>query len=111
MDLIDSIEFIPAEYGRIFEEINGSIQTSLEWFTDPAEGGDPLGINHILFGRNENGKLSANISGIIRPVSSGGKSRLEISADSPLSIFGTELYGISLDFDMEFQAVFKTKAE
>jgi len=111
VDLVDSIEFSLTDYGKVVENINGRCHVILEWFTDPAGSATPLGINHKVSGRNENGKLNANISGIIRPISSGGKSRLKISADSPLSIFGTELYGVSFDFEMIFQAVFNTTAE
>jgi len=111
LNLVDSIEFSLAKYGKIVEDHNGKSQISLEWFTNPTEGSTPLGINHKVFGMNENGRLYANISGIIRPVSSGGKSRLKISADSPLSIFGTELYGLSYDFEMTFQAIFNTTSE
>ncbi len=108
---VDSIEISLSKYGRIVENTNGKSHILLEWFTNPAESAVPLGINHRVFGRNENGKLNAIISGIIRPVSSGGKSSLKVGSNSFLSIFGTELYGISYDFDMTFQAVFKTKAE
>ncbi len=111
VSLVDSIEFSLTEYGRIVEDHNGKSHILLEWFNNPTEGEAPLGINHRVFGRNEKGLLNANISGIIRPVSSGGKSRLKISADSPLSIFGTELYGISYDFNMTFQAIFETTSE
>ncbi len=111
ISLIDSLEYNPTEYGKLVENINGKSQIILEWFTSPADIGEPLGINHILYGRNENGYLTANISGIIRPVSSGGQTRIEINPESPISIFGTKLYGMSLDFDMTFQAVFKTTKE
>jgi len=108
---VDSIEFSLTKYGRVVENHNGKSHIILEWFTNPTEGAAPLGINHRVFGKNENGLLEANISGIIRPISSGGKTRLKIDADSPLSIFGTELFGVTYDFDMTFQAVFKTIAE
>lgn len=108
---VDSIEFSLSKYGRIVEDQNGKSHILLEWFTNPTDGAAPLGINHRVFGRNENGLLDANISGIIRPVSLGGKSKLKISPDSFLSIFGTELFGLSYDFDMTFHAVFKTTAE
>ena len=111
VDLVDSIEFSLAAYGKVIEDINGRSHVILEWFTNPSSSATPLGVNHIVSGWNENGKLNANISGIIRPVSLGGKSRLKIIADSPLSIFGTELYGESYDFEMIIQAVFNTTTE
>lgn len=104
----DSIEFSLTKYGKIIENLNGNDPTSMEWITIPSDSSAPWGINHRVFGRNRNGKLDANISGIIRPVSSGGKSQFKIGPNSSLSIFGTELFGLSYDFEMTIQAVFKT---
>lgn len=108
---VDSIEFTLTKYGKIVENLNGNDRTLMEWVTIPSDSSAPLGINHRVFGRNKNGKLDANISGIVRPVSLGGKTIIKINAESPLSIFGTELHGLSYDFDMTIQAVFKTTKE
>lgn len=108
---VDSIEFTLTKYGKIIENLNGNDRTLMEWVTIPSDSSAPLGINHRVFGRNKNGKLDANISGIVRPVSLGGKTIIKINAESPLSIFGTELHGLSYDFDMTIQAVFKTTKE
>jgi hypothetical protein len=111
MEPVDSIEFNLKEYGKIVGQINGQSQVIFEWFTIPTNGSEPAGINHKVFGRNSDGKFIADISGIIRPVSSGGETRLEINEDSPLSVFGKVLYGYSHDLDMTFKAVIRSTSE
>jgi len=108
MSPVDSIEFNLADHGKVIMNLDGKSHTMLEWFTNPANRFDPYGINHIIYGSNEKGKLYMEASGIIRPVSLGGQSKLFTSPHSALSVFGNELFGITHDFAMSFKATFKT---
>lgn len=108
LDLTESIEFNLADKGKVIETTNKGDVTGYEWLTTPIQNNDTVGINHIVYGRMGDKALTLNDSGIIRFLSRGGQTKFFIQDYSILSVFGSELIGISFDFNMNFRATLRT---
>lgn len=108
LDLTESIEFNLMDKGKVIETTNIGDMTGYEWFTTPIPNNDTVGINHIVYGRMGDKALTLNDSGIVRFLSRGGQTKFVIQEYSILSVFGSELVGISFDFNMNFRAALGT---
>jgi hypothetical protein len=111
MDLIDSVEFTLMSHGRVIDRMNEANTTFYEWSTSPSARQETLGINHIVHGRKGNKNIKLLNSGIIKTISRNGLTKFSIGEGSVLAVFGSELYGSSLDFNMSFKAVLETILE
>jgi len=66
---------------------------------------------NTVYGQMLNKAMKLKDRGIVRFISRSGQTKFIVKENSVLSVFGSELYGMSYDFNMTFQAIFETKAE
>jgi len=111
LDLVDEIQLSLTEQGRIIETKEDGSSSLIEWFTTPQASQDTLGVNHLVYGKYGDRNMTFYDRGIIRCQSRWGQTRIVIGEGSVLSDFGTELYGFSLDFNMNFSCRFETTTD